>query len=202
MDEEQLNNSALDHPMEGVFARIPKTSPSVFHPVDGVGDTLHTSNLVIYNLFTKGIPSVLNLDQSVRAIFVMRDDVWPLSFEEDKGSASVSLWCQGAADYSFTIQTTEDLQVILRRKNVNENLTNVSFNDFEGNDESKLKLLHSAFHSKYQADLISAICLIPYKDKLSRSGFGLCEDGCVWKFQCKGSVVCSGCRWFKGFKCE
>ena len=202
MDEEQSNNSALDQPMEGLFAKIPQTSPPVFHPVDGVGETLHTSNLVVYNLFTKGIRSVLDLDQSVRAIFVVRDDVWPLSFEDGPGSGSVSLWCRHEDDYRFTIQANEDLEVTLRRKHSNANLDDVPFNHFEGSDASKLKLLYSAFHSKYQADLLSAICLIPYKDQLSRTRFGLCEDQCIWNMQCRGSVLCSGCRWFKGFKCE
>ncbi len=191
--------TAVSHPIDGLFVKIPKTSPPIFQPVDGAGQILYTENLIVHSLFTKEISPALAVDQKVRGMFLMRDDIWLLSFKEK--SEPVSLLCRNEDDYSFSIEANESSQVTLRRNTDNEMLHVAPLEDFEGDDKSKLKLLNSAFHSKYQAELISAICLIPYKGRLIETLFGLCGARCIWNFQCSGSVDCTSCRWFDGFKC-
>lgn len=202
MYNDQLNEliEALKDPIKGLFVKIPNTSPEVFQPVDGIGEILYTQNLVLHNLFINENSSKLDLDQSVRGLFLLRDDIWRLSIQENSNAAS--LQCGDLVTYSFTIQANEDSQVSLRRTFDDEVLHVAPLENFEGNDKSKLGLLHSAFHSKYQQEeRMSGICLIPYKKKLKDALSGLCGERCLFNFQCKGDVNCSGCHWFKGFKC-
>jgi len=198
MGNDELKKAPSD-PVKGLYVKIPKTSPEVFHQVDSVGETLYTSDLIIYNLFTKEDSPVLDLDQSVRGLFLIQDDIWRLSDHEN--SDAISLRCGDYVTYSFTIQANESSQVSLRRTFDNEVLHVAQLEDFEGKDEPKLKLLHSAFHSKYQDERISGICLIPYKGRLKEAFFGLCGERCLWNFQCSADINCTGCHWFKGFKC-
>jgi len=46
MGNDELKKAPSD-PVKGLYVKIPKTSPEVFHQVDSVGETLYTSDLII-----------------------------------------------------------------------------------------------------------------------------------------------------------
>ena len=113
----------------------------------------------------------------------------------------VSLKWRDEADYSFSIKADDSSSIYLRRNESDENLATAKLTDFEGSDNHKLRFLYTAFHSKHQDALISAICLRPYKrDELYNDG--LCGTFCIFNKECEEDVTCNKCWWSKGLKCK
>lgn len=195
----KLSDMAISLPAKGLSVKIPKLA-SGFHPVDAVGLTIHIPNLVVYNFFVKGIVSALDLSPNVGGIFLKDHEVWYLAFNES--DETVSFACQENEDYFFTFQPDPQSGLItLKAREGIEAIETAHPEDFEYDDRSKLRFLYRALHSKYQEDLISVNCLIPYDEEIPTATLGKCDWKCLWGFQCSGSLVCNSCRWFKRFRC-
>lgn len=196
---EDFNDVAVNLLTKNLFLTIPGSTVgplSVARP----GETVHIPNLVVYSFFVKRLAPALKLSENVVAVFVKDSDVWHLSSSES--DLAISFTCQGDKSQDFIIRLdSQSNEVVLQRHNDGEYLETSQLDDFESNDQPKLRFLYRSLRSKYEENLISVNCLLPYDENFPLITLGRCGWKCFWNSACEDDPRCKCCRWFGRFEC-